>query len=268
MPSSLTITAQYSFTPYTKARAIQLNTNFSNLRGHMLPIDPTSTSASDQAYNLGSSLYRWRTGYLNGVSLSISTGSSLILSGTTAGGFKFTLDSTIPFSMISTNYKGHNATPVGPTLTAAKGQWAESPALNATLTTGAVAGSTCTLSHNGRLCFIGFKAAGATTTSCGIELTANTTGVNTITARVIYMEDGNTLGADEIGLSAVNLATTIISSGIAFNYAPNAFGRLFVPNQGNGAGTNNYYLEIDANSATGLMPVAKNLKLFIYELQG
>lgn len=64
MPSTATITAFYSFTANTKARSSQVNDNFSIFRGHLLPIDPNTQTAINNTYDLGSSEYYFRTGYI------------------------------------------------------------------------------------------------------------------------------------------------------------------------------------------------------------
>lgn len=64
MPSTATITAFYNFTANTKARASQVNTNFDTFRGHILPVSPTTATAINNTYDLGSSEYRWRNLYL------------------------------------------------------------------------------------------------------------------------------------------------------------------------------------------------------------
>lgn len=72
MPSQATITAFYSFTANTKARASQVNGNFDVFRGHLLPIDPNTQTAISATYDLGSSDYRWRAVYLPATSGTLS----------------------------------------------------------------------------------------------------------------------------------------------------------------------------------------------------
>lgn len=89
MPSTATITAFYSFIANTKSRANYVNTNFSNFRGHIIAIDPnTSTAATTETYDLGSTEYRWRTGYFREVDFksNTSTGQALQIVGDTAAG--------------------------------------------------------------------------------------------------------------------------------------------------------------------------------------
>jgi hypothetical protein len=64
-----TITSYSTFSAGTKARASQVNTNFSNYRGTILPIDPNTATAISNTYNLGSTEYRWATAYLSTVNL-------------------------------------------------------------------------------------------------------------------------------------------------------------------------------------------------------
>jgi hypothetical protein len=101
-----TITVYYEFTASTKARASQVNANFSNHRGHRLPIDPTATSATTDTYNLGSEDYRWLNVFANTVDLKSSTSTaSLTLSGDTAattGAFAFKIEGTTK-ARITTN---------------------------------------------------------------------------------------------------------------------------------------------------------------------
>lgn len=47
-----------------KARASHVNTNFSNYRGHILPIDPNTATSADNQYDLGATDARWRRIYL------------------------------------------------------------------------------------------------------------------------------------------------------------------------------------------------------------
>lgn len=89
MPSTATITAFYKFTANTKARASYVNNNFSTFRGHIIAIDPnTATSATTETYDIGSTEYRWRTGYFRDVDFksNTSTGQALQIIGDTAAG--------------------------------------------------------------------------------------------------------------------------------------------------------------------------------------
>jgi hypothetical protein len=224
----------------------------------MLPIDPNTATATDQEYDLGVSDYRWRTNYLSSISLSISLGSSQILSGTTAGGFQFVKDSVTTFKTSGTNFYGYNATPMGLTSTAARGQIAVSSALNSTLAAGAVSGSTCTLTNNGRPIALGLMLAGPTSGASGIEFSYVSLAAQVI-ARVIYLENGNTIGSDEIGVKA----TTGNLSNANYNYQPQCFGKLYFPQF---TGTNVYSLQIDMTTASASIGKFNNVRLYAYEL--
>lgn len=59
-----TITSYVTMVAGTKARASHVNTNFSNHRGTLLPINEDTQTASDATHDLGSSEHRWRNLYL------------------------------------------------------------------------------------------------------------------------------------------------------------------------------------------------------------
>jgi hypothetical protein len=64
MPSTATITAFYTFAAATTIRSSEHNTNYSNFRGHIIPVDPnTATAATTLTYDLGSDEHRWRRVY-------------------------------------------------------------------------------------------------------------------------------------------------------------------------------------------------------------
>jgi len=65
MPQLATITSFYTFTGNTKARATNVNTNFSNFRGHLLPIDPNTISCIGDTYDIGSVEYRFNKAWVN-----------------------------------------------------------------------------------------------------------------------------------------------------------------------------------------------------------
>lgn len=65
MPS--TITNYFVFSAGTPARATQVNSNFSNYRGDIIPINESTATASDNEHNLGALDHRWRSLYVNGL---------------------------------------------------------------------------------------------------------------------------------------------------------------------------------------------------------
>ncbi len=65
-----TITEFFTFAPGTKARSSEVNTNFSNFRGTIVPINTNTASSSDLTHDLGATDHRWNVGYLGSVNLS------------------------------------------------------------------------------------------------------------------------------------------------------------------------------------------------------
>lgn len=131
MPSTATITAHYTFSANTKARASQVNVNFNNYRGHIVAIDPNTATSINETYDLGSTEYRWRTGYFRDIDLksNTTTGQALSIIGDTAAGngaFNFHIGSTLPGQINSNGFTGNLYgqlnKPVGPTTTASIGQ--------------------------------------------------------------------------------------------------------------------------------------------------
>lgn len=91
-----TVTSYYTFAPATKARSSQVNTNFSNYRGDLLPINENTASASDVTHNLGGSDHRWKTGYVKEIDFQTSTTTAgLLLRGqttNTTGAYEFLIN--------------------------------------------------------------------------------------------------------------------------------------------------------------------------------
>lgn len=98
MPSSATITAFYNFSPGSRAKATEVNTNFGNFRGHLIPIDPNTNTAINNTYALGSSEYRWTTNYIGTLDLRTSTSTAALTmlgqTSNTTGAFEFKIGST------------------------------------------------------------------------------------------------------------------------------------------------------------------------------
>lgn len=82
MPSSATITSFNSFSPNTTIRSSEVNANFSIFRGHIIPVDPTtSAAATSLTYDLGSSDHVWRSAYMKGLTVFADTTGSTPPSG-------------------------------------------------------------------------------------------------------------------------------------------------------------------------------------------
>lgn len=73
MPSTATITSFYTFAAGSKARATQVNDNFSVFRGHIIPVDPNTIASANVTYDLGSDRNRWRTAYVQSIDFDRST---------------------------------------------------------------------------------------------------------------------------------------------------------------------------------------------------
>jgi hypothetical protein len=93
-----TITAYFDFTPGTKARSSEVNTNFSNYRGTLVPINTNTASASDMTHNLGSSDHRWSVGYFGTLDMKgMTTTTNVVLApntSATTGGLDLLFGST------------------------------------------------------------------------------------------------------------------------------------------------------------------------------
>ncbi len=74
MPSTNTIASSdlTTFAALTSIQSAKMNTNFSIWRGHLLPVDPTTSAANNGSYNLGSTSYKWGTVYANAISAPIT----------------------------------------------------------------------------------------------------------------------------------------------------------------------------------------------------
>jgi len=91
MPS--TITSYTTFTAGTKAKATEVNANFSNYRGTLLPITEATATASDSTYDLGTTEYAWDSLFANKLDIAANDYLDIINDGTTiasfvAGGFQ------------------------------------------------------------------------------------------------------------------------------------------------------------------------------------
>lgn len=96
MPSTATITAYYSFTGGTKARASQVQNNFDMLRGHIIPIDPNTQTAANGLYDLGSTEWRWRALYLKADAGSLTAAVGGFGLGVTLAGASFLTTTSSP----------------------------------------------------------------------------------------------------------------------------------------------------------------------------
>lgn len=81
-----TITNYYLFVQATKARAAQVNNNFANHRGTLVPINENTATASNLTHTMGTPEHRWSAGYMSTVWLGQTTTSWQIKDATQAVG--------------------------------------------------------------------------------------------------------------------------------------------------------------------------------------
>lgn len=106
MPSTATITSYFTFTANTKARSTEVNNNFSVYRGHIIPVNTDTASASNLTHNLGDSTHRWNNAYMKSLFLGSTTTSwSISDATTTVGDLKFQVGGVDAFDL----KRGHNS---------------------------------------------------------------------------------------------------------------------------------------------------------------
>lgn len=244
MPSSATITAFYSFTANSRARASQVNSNFSIFRGHILPVDPNTQTAVNNTYDLGSSEYLWRSIYcgtlncaLIDLSSSTSTASLSICGDTSAASgaillkfegteryrFKNTVDATTAASnggfalRILTNYSyGH------------------------TTTSTTLPNSTITVASTGRPIELRLVPTINTSSASRIEFIANTIGGGNITLSLI--RNGTTISSVSSNFASSSVRVSTYASPSWFT----------VIDTSPSVGDNTYFIQFkgDANSSS------------------
>jgi len=73
MPSTATITTFHVFTANTKAKASEVNTNYDNLRGHLVPTNVNTASSANLTWDVGSETKRWNVGYFGSIDVDGAT---------------------------------------------------------------------------------------------------------------------------------------------------------------------------------------------------
>ncbi len=262
MPNTATITSFYTFVKNSRARASNVNSNFDTLRGHLISIDPNTSSASfSKEYDLGSTEYRFRTAYLNKLNLSLTTTSDLTLECSTSGTYDFKNNTTTVFQINSIGFSGIDNTPFsGLTSSCAIGGMAISSLLNVTYTGTSthIPGSTCTIQTNGRPVELFLINADTTTGWVSSQFP-----YYTATAQEMYFEvrliHNNT---------AVSSLPVLAANSFTNNYLPPSFFKYFVTVD---KGTHSFSLYVTAPVYSGgSLPNGKvsfiNVKLIAYEL--
>lgn len=231
MPSQETISSFYVFTAGSIARAEDVNANFANFRGHLIPIDPnTSTAATTKTYDLGSTEHKWNVGYFSKLDVSITSTAQMIVDGLSSGGWNFNINSLSVFKITDDGFIGANLTPMtvqNPTATV--GNIAARSTQSTTITSSQhIANTTCTVQCLGRPVIV--SLAGFGSTNQFIEARNLTSGANTITAGICFVVDGVVLPPHLMGTT--NETSTRASAGGGPRYGGNAFFMVHAPAAG------------------------------------
>ena len=234
MPTTATITAFYVFQVKDRMRIGNTNGNFSNYRGHIIPIDPnTSTAATSRFYDLGSTDYRWRTTYAAKIDVSLTSTVSATIEANTSGEYKFITSETSTFFVLKdSGFVGYNYLPIAEnTTTALTSGIAVSSNINlSTVTAGLVVGSTCTITTNGRPVIISISPSSDATTATSQGIT-----ISSVESTVM------SYGIIEIHRNGVAFAATEIRKRFSQALSPTCAFRFFdFP----AAGTYNYSLNV------------------------
>lgn len=171
-----TITSYTTFVANTKARASQINANFSNHRGTLVPINSDTTTASTLTHDLGSSEHKWNNLYVGNIRRYQTVASTI-----TAAASYFAVSATLTTSLITTT-----STPL--------------------------IGSTITISTDGRPVAIGLKSAGAAPGVISLTFQGGTTNTSYgVEANINFLRDGVTVSSFSIQKSDVSNGVAVNS---------------------------------------------------------
>lgn len=207
-----TITSFVTFIPGTKAKATEVNTNFSNFRGDFLPINTDTASASNRSHDLGSTDHYWTQCYVQAHTIGITTTAGTI-TGNTVGSLLLSSGETTGSTQVEVRHDGlvrQNLVPVNMTFSAASGcgNFSNSGTSFATIPTFAV-----TFTSKGGLVEIkGVPTApvdmsAATGLGAGWGLQVNST-VSVAAVYAACFRDGTTVGMIEIRSSGKDSTTS------------------------------------------------------------
>lgn len=228
MPSTATITAFYTFTANTKARASLVNANFDIFRGHLLPLSPSTQTAINNTYDLGSSEYSFRKGYIGELNIGATSTSWKIKDATTTGsGDLIFFKNNVEAYRVPSSF--------GETVSASIGQLASSTGMTATTTyfnTTAVQniiGSTISIQTMGRPVSLFCDAIDALTgTGAYISASMFTTIGSYVSVPVLLYRDSVLIKSILVGYSFMHTTNNIAS----FRYMPSSISFLDTPPSG------------------------------------
>lgn len=213
MPSTQTITTFYSFSANSKARASEVNTNFSIFRGHIIPVEPLTQTSANITYDLGSTEYRWSNVYTKAIDFlsNTSTGAALKLYGETS-----TSGPAFIFSINNSNVYRVGA--VNATTTASSGSY-----VSATTTNLQVTNLILTLTTYGGPVFISFFG----------ETTSSTISTNTnVSNRSISLQARVRRDSTIISQAAFSAPISTTTSGQTINLPASALNTIDLPPAG------------------------------------
>ena len=247
-----TITGYNTFSAGTKARSTQVNTNFSNYRGTLLPIDPNTAAAAHLTYNLGSTEYRWDNVYFRKLNLiGATTTANLIIerdSAVTAGSFKVQINSVTVGEIRST------------------GTWLTRNLARTSAFSSSVSGSAVTIAAS----VLSFTAYGLGSIEYGLfpndvptitgnlNVSNNATAASSATGTIRYYLDGVDVGRDVFGIHAT--APTAGAIMIAYHMLPGFNHYRFNVT----AGGHTLYITIESNTSTSILSIT-DAKLMVRE---
>ncbi len=251
MPSTATITAFYSFTGGTKARATQVNNNFDAFRGHIIPISPLTATASHNTYDLGSTEWRFRTGHVGSVNLlsNTTTGNDIVVksdTATTYGGLVIEAGGTEIFRASKNS---------GMTTAAAKGQRAHSAVFSYSTsgsTAVTIAASVITLQSSGKTVKIEMVPAN-TSTGSYIGFNHNTSTATNVNG-LIYLYVNSTIAAQwQYATDFIN-----VTGSAFFDFKMSPYAACYVAST---SGTNTFYIVAQGSSGEQSNFLVQNLAL-------
>ena len=236
-----TITAYNTFVAGTKARATQVNTNFSNHRGTLLPIHESTQTAANLAYDLGSTEYYWTNIYartLNLIGATTTSNLSIVRdAAVTAGAFDIKIGGTQVqriaatsqiFEFSGTTVGSMNASGASFKKNIASGATVSSSFLVSTTTASEITSTSLSITVSGvspvMLGLVGTPSQGMTA-----QLTVNTLG--NFTLKWHWLRDGaTTIGATNHELSVLakpDIRTFSPSAFQAIDFNPSAGGHTY-----------------------------------------